>query len=189
MQRLNTDQLLEIKKHKWKCLWLPAVFIIASLALRELYGPGAFDLLSLVGVLIYLVIQVKYRVANNLNDIDEGDIVSPINGKIISCEKSLDKQIIVIRKGFFSPADICYPIADLLPNEASNLSTDYQIKGKVIIIKNTHTKSGDVYGMAPHSATVTLSIPLNYQCQIKAKQSVISAQTILAKIEKDKQND
>jgi hypothetical protein len=165
------EYLIKIQRLKLKAVLIPLGIIIVSFAINILLKIDLSKYFSLFGLMLYILISLRYRIQKNIPPDIEQQILSPINGKITQINK--DRNEISIKKSFFHPAEIRSP------------SNDDTIKFNInsrnfSLFEERSEVAGKLIGIVPSNAECTINITGEYEININPGQKVIAGETIIA---------
>ncbi len=162
------EYLSKIQKRKYKAAIFPILLVILSFGLNILFELDQVKYLSIIGLVWYIFIIMKFRVRRNYPPESKFEIIlSPIYGKITKIEDSL----ITIKKGIFQSADIRYTGQNIEVRIKSN---------RVSYFEDQTTLAGKLIGIVSSSAICICKIPKNWKIDIISGDKVVAGETILA---------
>lgn len=162
------EYLSKIHKLKYKAAIFPILLVILSFGLNILFELDQVKYLSIIGLIWYILIIIKFRIRRNYPPESESEIVlSPIYGKVIKIEDSF----ITIKKGIFQSADIRY----------AGQNIEVRIKSKrVSYFEEQPSLVGKLIGIVSSSAICICKIPKDWKIDIISGDKVVAGETILA---------
>ncbi|MBT4331948.1 MAG: hypothetical protein HOD64_01610 [Candidatus Cloacimonetes bacterium] len=163
-----TDYLAKLQKIKYRAAIFPILLVFASFGINIIFEIDQAKYLSIIGLLWYLLIIMRFRISrNHLPESKNEILLSPIYGKIVK----IDGNIITIKKGIFQPADLRY----------SGHIFDVEIKSKQIkYFEDQPHLAGKLFGVVSTSALCICTIPNGWKINAKFDDKVVSGETILA---------
>lgn len=162
------EYLAKIQKLKYKAAIFPILLVIISFGLNILFELDQVKYLSIIGLIWYIFIIIKFRVRRNYPPESESEIIlSPIYGKIIEIEGSS----ITIKKGIFQSADIRYT--------GQNIEVKIKSK-KVNYFEEQTTLAGKLIGVISSSAICICEVPEDWKIEINIDDKIVAGETILA---------
>lgn len=173
MEKYNpTEYLLKIQRIKYNEAIIPILLIFSSFAINFIKPYSFVKYLSLIGLLAFFFISLKYRIRKNIPPQESGIILSPVYGTITSL--NLSTAEFTIKKGFFTPVDYRYP--------GRSEKVEFIIKqGNLTLFETASQLPGKLIGILPLSASIICKLPEGFMIMIEAGQKVIAGETILAK--------
>jgi len=173
MERYNpTEYLLKIQKIKYSNASIAIILILAGFAINFIYPLSFVKYLSLLGLIFYIIISLKYHIKKNIPPEEENIVLSPIYGFI----KEIDHEsnIIVIKKRIFSPADFRCGTDD------ENIQ--FEIESGELTTFEDHSKiPGKLIGILPLSALIICRLTNDYEILIQENRKVASGETVIAR--------
>lgn len=172
MEKYNpTEYLLKIQKIKYNEALIPILLIFSSFAINFIKPYSFVKYLSLLGLLAFFFISLKYRIRKNIPPEESGIILSPVYGVVTALDLSTSQ--LTIKKGFFTPADYRFP---------AQLDKVVFIidKGKITLFETTCHIPGKLIGILPLSASIICNIPEGFKIMVEEGQKIIAGETILA---------
>lgn len=171
LERFNPFEVIsKIHSQKYKTAIIAFVLVATGFLLNLLLNISWAKYLTLFGLLVYIFILIIFKFNKIIPEITAGEIVSPINGKIIS----ISDNEIIIEKGIFSPAEFRIASEDPLFSLTC-------IKGKAFIYYEDQVIAGTLAGIVPGFATIKITIPPKYKIIVDSKIKCKSGITIIAK--------
>ncbi len=172
MEKFNpTAYLLKIQKIKYTEAIIPILIIFSGFAINFIKPYSFVKYLSLLGLLGFLFISLKYRIRKNIPPEENGVILSPVYGVI--CNLNNAAGTFIIKKGFFTSADYRCPTSDK--------EMVFEVtKGKCELFESDCQLPGKLIGVLPLSAEILCKSPEDYQLEIEEGQKVTAGETILA---------
>lgn len=167
------ENLRKIQKIKYKAALIPILLVIISFVINIVFQVIFVKYIALLGLLFYIITLLRYRV-KNAHPPEELDhiILSPIHGKVIK----IGDNSILIKKGVFSAADI------------RSSQSKFKINNKNIIWFERDAKlDGKLIGFVAESTLCNCEIPDDYRIVTKKKDKVEAGNTILAKLEDNRE--
>ena len=165
------EYLTRIQSLKYKAATVPILIVIISFSVNIILKIDLVKYFSLLGLLLFLFILMKYRIKRTVPSESEEEIVlAPIHGRIIKIE---DNKIL-IKKSFLDPADIrCVTNNKNVKITITNSSITW-------FEKNANLP-GKLIGVIPHSTEFICELPNNYKVEIKLGQKVEAGETVIGK--------
>ena len=165
------EYLIKIQRLKLKAVSVPIGIIIVGFVINILLKIDLSKYFSLFGLILYILISLRYRIKKNIPPDIEQQILSPINGKITQINK--DRNEISIKKSFFHPAEIRSP------------SNDDTIKFNInsrnfSLFEERSEVAGKLLGIVPSNAECTINLTREYEIIVQPDQKVIAGETIIA---------
>ncbi len=162
------EYLTKLQKLKYRAAIFPIILVFVSFGINIIFEIDQAKYLSIIGLLWYIIIIMKFRVRRNYPPESKSEIIlSPIYGKIIK----IDDNLITINKGVFQPADLRY----------SGQNIEVEIKSKqVIFFEDQPTLIGKLIGVISSSAFCICAIPNEWKIEINIGDKVVAGETILA---------
>jgi len=170
------EYLIKIQRIKLRFLALPIFIVICGLGLNLLLKIDFFKYLSLLGLILYFILQILYHIHRIYQfDEDTGAFIAPVSGIVIGIED----QEVLIKKRWFQPADLRAPcIYETAPFEIT--------LGKIYLFQTESHLAGKLIGLVPGSIICRCLIPSDYVIIVKPSEKVRSGETILASIQEQK---
>ena len=163
-----SEYLTKIQKLKYKAAIFPILLVIISFGSNILFELDQVKYLSIIGLIWYIFIIVKFRIRKNYPPESEAEIIlSPIYGKIVKIEGNS----ITIKKGIFQSADIRYT--------GQNIKVKIGSK-KVNYFEERPTLAGKLIGVISSSAICICEIHGEWNIEINIGDKVVAGETILA---------
>ncbi len=163
-----SEYLTKIQKLKYKAAIFPILLVIISFGLNILFELDQVKYLSIIGLIWYIFIIIKFRIRNNYPPESETEIIlSPIYGRIVKIEGNS----ITIKKGIFQSADIRYA--------GQNIKVKIGSK-KVNYFEERPTLVGKLIGMISSPAICICEVPEEWKIEINIGDKVVAGETILA---------
>ena len=160
--------LSKIQKLKYKAAIFPILLVIISFAFNMIFELDQAKYLSIIGLIWYIFIIIRFRVRRNYPPESVTEIIlSPIYGKVTKIENNS----ITIKKGVFQSADIRYP--------GQNIEVKIDSR-KMTYFEEQPALTGKLIGVVPSSAMCICEIPENWNIQITIGDKVIAGETMLA---------
>ncbi|MCK4653204.1 MAG: hypothetical protein KAU01_02040 [Candidatus Cloacimonetes bacterium] len=165
------EYLTRIQSLKYKAATVPILIVIISFSVNLIFKIDLVKYFSLLGLLLFLFILMKYRIKRTVPSESEEEIVlAPIHGRIIKIE---DNKIL-IKKSFLDPADIrCVTNNKNVKITITNSSITW-------FEKNTNLL-GKLIGIVPHSAECICELPNDYKIEVQVNQKIEAGETIIAR--------
>ena len=162
------EYLTKIQKLKYKSAISPILLVFISFGLNIIFELDQAKYLSIIGLIWYIFIILKFRVRRNYPPKSENEIIlSPIYGRIIKIENNS----IIIKKGFFQPADMRY----------AGQSIEVKIESKqVSYFEEQPNIAGRLIGIIASSAICICKIPEDWKIEKNIGDRVVAGETILA---------
>lgn len=136
--------LKKVQAIKYKYALVPLLLVVGSFFLSNKLPKEIVQILSVSGMLLYLMILFKFRIGHVGIEIEPTAVVSPISGKITSIDENDSIVKIKIEKNNLDPCGIRFTFdndiweGDSLINSKTNLSCEFSSKK---IIKNITDQS------------------------------------------------
>ena len=172
MEEFNpSGLLLKIQKIRFKEAALPILLVFAGFAINFIRPLAFVKYMSLLGLIGYIFITIKYRVSKNFPPEEADVILSPVYGKITEIDKI--SGTVTILKGVFRYADYRCPASDHDP--------EFRIvSGTCSLFEADCTTPGRLIGILPLSARIECRIPDKYRIEVSSGTRVKAGETILA---------
>jgi hypothetical protein len=171
--------------HKYKYLSVPMILIIISALLSNYYCFTRY--ITLISLAIYAVIFYMFSFNKSYSEADEGEIVSPINGKICNIEKLPNGNVITIKKSKLLSCEIVTAsksdIIDSLDTNNDKISWEISNNLKQVYFKGNVNKQCAIVGITPCYSICRIFLPLAYEVNINVLDKVIAGETVIAFIE------
>jgi len=162
------EYLTKLQKLKYKAAIFPILLIAISFGLNIIFELDQAKYLSIIGLLWYIFIIMKFRVNRNHPPTTKNEIIlSPIYGKITKIENNL----ITIKKGIFHSADLRYA--------GQNIEVNIDSK-HVKYFEDQPDLAGKLIGIIFSSANGFCRIPDDWKIEINIGEKVTAGETILA---------
>ncbi len=165
------EYLTRIQSLKYKAATVPILIVIISFSVNLIFKIDLVKYFSLLGLLLFLFILMKYRIKRTVPSESEEEIVlAPIHGRIIKIE---DNKIL-IKKSFLDPADIrCVTNNKNVKITITNSSITWFEKNANLL--------GKLIGIVPHSAECICELPNDYKIEVQVNQKIEAGETIIAR--------
>ena len=165
------EYLTRIQSLKYKAATVPILIVIISFSVNLIFKIDLVKYFSLLGLLLFLFILMKYRIKRTVPSESEEEIVlAPIHGRIIKIE---DNKIL-IKKSFLDPADIrCVTNNKNVKITITNSSITWFEKEAIL--------PGKLIGIVPHSAECICELPNDYKIEVQVNQKIEAGETIIAR--------
>jgi len=165
------EYLTRIQSLKYKAATVPILIVIISFSVNLIFKIDLVKYFSLLGLLLFLFILMKYRIKRTVPSESEEEIVlAPIHGRIIKIE---DNKIL-IKKSFLDPADIrC-----VTDNKNVKITIT---NSRITWFEKEATLPGKLIGIVPHSAECICELPNDYKVEIQLGQKIEAGETIIAR--------
>jgi hypothetical protein len=165
------EYLTRIQSLKYKAATVPILIVIISFSVNLIFKIDLVKYFSLLGLLLFLFILMKYRIKRTVPSKSEEEIVlAPIHGRIIKIE---DNKIL-IKKSFLDPADIrCVTNNKNVKITITNSSITWFEKEAIL--------PGKLIGIVPHSAECICELPNDYKIEVRVNQKIEAGETIIAR--------
>jgi hypothetical protein len=183
------DSISEIFKKiqalKYKYALLPLSLVIMSYFLSYKLPRQSVQILSIIGLVLYLLTLYKFRLGRSSYASNSDNIISPISGKVKFVEEDESLVKIVIYKNFLDVCVIRFSFEndfwenDLLRNSKTNIQCEFSSKK---IIKNVINQSlqGEIAGFNLSKMTCTVSLPKDkIKLEVKEGDKCIAGKTTL----------
>jgi len=167
------DIILKIQRLKFKALALPLILIIIGFSIYSFLKIDAAKYLSLAGLLYYAFISMRFYYRKNVPPQIENAVLSPVNGRVIEVDP--EQRVVILKKGFFSPADVRRPSSD-------TILTFSVFSTKFVMLDHQTILAGKLIGILPGTALCNCMIPTSHSFVIEANQRVIAGETVLAEL-------
>ena len=162
------EYLTNIQKLKYKAAIYPILLVIISFGFNMIFELDQAKYLSIIGLIWYIFIIIKFRVRRNFPPESEIEIIlSPIYGKITKIEDNF----ITIKKGIFNSADIRFA--------GQNIKVKI-ISKQVNYFEERPTIAGRLIGIISSSAICICEIPEDWKIEINSGDKVVAGESILA---------
>jgi len=176
------ETMISISKHKYILLSLPIFIIIACFVLKVLNVYLFFTKpLIMIAFITYLLIIYIFRFDQPHIEINESNLLAPINGKIREIKKLDNSYQILVEKGFSDKAEI-RTMTNLDKSDFMEEIPSFSIKGvwtRIYSDKNPHIQ-GLLIGIAPGRAVAVVNVPFSYELSVQNNNSINAGTTILA---------
>ena len=165
------EYLTRIQGLKYKAATVPILIVTISFSINLIFKIDLVKYFSLLGLLLFIFILMKYRIKRTVPSESEGEIVlAPIHGKIIKVENNE----ITIEKSVFAPADIrCMTNEKNINMQITNTSINWFEKEAIL--------PGKLIGIVPHSAECICELPNDYRIEVQVNQKVEAGETVIGK--------
>jgi len=174
--------LISISKHKYILLSLPIFIIIACFVLKVFNVYLIFTKpLIMIAFVVYLLVMYIFRFDQPHIEINESNLLAPINGKIKEIKKLDNSYQILVQKGFSDKAEI-RTMTNLDKSEFNEGMPSFTVKGvwtRIYSDKNPHIQ-GLLIGIAPGRAVAVINVPFSYELSVQNNNSINAGTTILA---------
>ena len=162
------EYLTKIQKLKYKAAIFPILLVIISFGLNMIFELDQAKYLSIIGLIWYIFIIIRFRIRRNYPPENENEIIlSPIYGKVIKIENNL----ITIKKRFLQPADIRYSGKNIIVKITSKYA---------IYFEDQSSLPGRLIGIISFSAICICEITTDYKIELNVGNKVVAGETILA---------
>jgi len=173
MEKYNpTEYLLKIQKIKYSKASIAIILIFAGFAINFIYPLSFVKYLSLLGLIFYIIISLKYHIKKNIPPEEQNIVLSPIYG--IIKEIDLNTKSITIKKSILSPADFRCGTDD------KNIKFEIEF-GELTNFEDHSKIPGKLTGILPLSALVICRLTNVYEIVIQENQKVVSGETVIAR--------
>lgn len=162
------EYLTKIQKLKYKAAIFPILLVIISFGLNMIYQLDQVKYLSILGLIWYILIIIRFRIRRNVPPKNESEIIlSPIYGTITK----IDINMITIKKGLFQAADIRYPGYEINLKFTSKFINLFEKKPNL---------AGKLIGVVSCKSKCVCTIPDDWNINVHPGDKVIAGETILA---------
>lgn len=188
----NPLPLVKQIKRKQYLRQLPAILvIIAGICLQYWFPRGGFLyypalIIALGGIAWDLWILGNFRYKEKIAQPEEGEIVSPLEGKIKFIRKSQDLTLINISKSFLDELEIRSPHSDsVLEDEMLKLhmpagTITFRFNAnEVIWFERPDYSTGNLIGMMIGAGSCTVSLPQGLESRLKEGADISSGQSVI----------
>jgi hypothetical protein len=135
----------------------------------------------MIAFITYLLIIYIFRFDQPHIEINESNLLAPINGKIREIKKLDNSYQILVEKGFSDKAEI-RTMTNLDKSDFMEEIPSFSIKGvwtRIYSDKNPHIQ-GLLIGIAPGRAVAVVNVPFSYELSVQNNNSINAGTTILA---------
>ncbi|HOD52958.1 MAG TPA: hypothetical protein PKJ08_00385 [Candidatus Cloacimonadota bacterium] len=172
-----------IQKEKYKMLAIPIIVIVINFAVKMFIGVDFVKYISAVAMALYLIILWLYRLSHPNIEINESNLLAPVNGKILEIKKIEDGFQLIILKNWFQSSEIrTMSNLDLINEIEKTDQACFMVKGvwsKIFTEKNPHLQ-GQLIGVAPGKCMAYINIPDTYEISARLNDQLEAGVSILA---------
>lgn len=175
------DILNQIYKFKYKLLALPILIILIDFVIRIILPIEIVKYISAFALIIFIFVHLMFRMNRPDTEINESNLLAPINGKIKDIKKLENSYQIIIDKSFLMPSEI-RTMCNLDSFELDETMPSFSVKGmwaKLYSEKTPHPQ-GQLIGIAPGKALAIINIPLSYELSVNVSNNINAGMTIMA---------
>lgn len=192
----------QVKEHKILLTDPKTLHKIKSMQLRKQMLPIAIVVLLLIANIVYpqrfyfyptlaafgwfLLARMMFRTKYKISAPKPGTFVSPVNGKIQSLQIRDESTHITLRKSWLDVVELRLPCPDLQMDSNRNWSfetaagkVEVTVESKNITFFENKNLSGDVIGVIPSSAIISIKVPTGIPVKVKENQPVFGGETVL----------
>ncbi len=185
-ERKSTHNLLkEIQLLKYKYALLPLILVIGSFFLSVKLPLNTVRILSLTGMILYLILLFKFRIGRAGLETKSNEILSPVYGIIKSIEEKESNVEVVIYKNYFVPCGIRFTFDndvwenESLVNSKTNVICNFSSK-KILKNRTDQSTQGNLAGFLLSSSECVVSLPKNkIAISVKTGEKCFAGKTTL----------
>lgn len=182
-QHNPVEYINRIQKEKYKMLAVPMVIIVINFALNFFYNIHFIKYLSAFAMLMYLVVLYLYRISHPSIEMNESNLLAPVNGKVKEIIRKDKGYQILIVKSWYESCEMrtMSNLDEIDPSEETDHSS-FIVKGvwtKIFSKKIPHLQ-GQLIGAAPAKCIAVVHIPYHYELSINENDHLESGVSILA---------
>lgn len=154
---------------KFRELTFPILIIFISFALSYVWESNLLIILSLVGLLGYINISIRYRIRQTIPE-ESGPnlILAPLNARISWIKAN---KIMLVKKWYYT-CEFRTPTA---------FEIKYKLNcSKKIWFEQKNNLPGKLVGIVPMKATCELEIPSDFKVMVRKGEKIIAGETVIA---------
>ena len=180
------DMIIKAQRYKYKYLAIPAGIVIVSFFLKSISEDAKWA--SLLGLVVYALVLIVFRFKGRFGEADEGEVLAPINGKVLSINEVEKGCVVTIQKLFFGSSEIVTCTKSDVLNKIDMESERVCWKVECANMK-VFTDAVDVnyqavlVGLAPGTAVCEVFVPKQYNLIVNEGDVIEAGMTVLAEIE------
>jgi len=187
-QVLTSDPkaLHKIKFMQFRRQMIPLFTIIILLIANIIYPHKLMFYPTLAAFAWYLLERMTFRTKNKIAVPDAGAFVAPFNGKVQSVRRGDDFTIVRLRKSWLDIVELRLPYPDLKMESNRNWifetplgQVNLQIESNKLTFFENKNITGDVIGVIPSSAIITMHVPRGIEVLVNTKQNIFGGETEL----------
>jgi len=176
----------KIKYMQFRRQAIPLLAVAACMTASFFLPPGYMLYPTLAAFFWFLMEKITFRTKHKIAVPEDINFVSPVDGKVKSIRKAEDVTIITINKSLLDVVELRQPYPGMNLENDENWSLDMP-QGQVMVRlkssrmryfenKNVH---GDVIGVVPGGAVITVLAPPAYNVLVVVGQNVFGGETEL----------
>ena len=179
------DKIIKITKHKYLSAIVPIILIVSSFSLSFVLNENSNTdllqkILSVIGLVLYIFVSLTHRIGKQNCVIEDGEIYSPISGKIKEIKNSDGFTEIILKKNLFDRCDIrsCEGIS-FGENPFSEEGTFFSwevVSGKIFVLGESKIPKGII---AFSTGILTVKLKGNFKAKVDIGEKVIAGDSIL----------
>lgn len=180
----DTKTLHKIKSMQLRKQMLPIVIVVLLLIANIVYPLRFYFYPTLVAFAWFLLARILFRTKNKISATEPGTFVSPVCGRVQALQRNEESTLITLRKSWLDVVELRLPYPDLKMESNRNWSfetpagkVEITIESKNITFFDNKNITGDVIGVIPSSAIVTINVPAGIFVKIKKGQPVFGGET------------
>lgn len=182
-QHNPVEYINRIQKEKYKMLAVPMVIIVINFALNFFYNIHFIKYLSAFAMLMYLVVLYLYRISHPSIEMNESNLLAPVNGKVKEIIKKEKNYQILIEKSWYESCEMrTMSNLDEIDQNEEGSQASFLVKGvwARVFSKRVPHLQGQLIGVAPAKCIALIRIPYNYELSISENDHVEAGVSILA---------
>jgi len=176
------EVLTKAQINKYKFLVIPFVIIIISFFLSQVSENSKY--LSYLGLILYFFLFYFLRFKINFISINETEVVSPINGKIVKITSIENGYLLFIEKPFLASTEVVtctkYDLINKIDDTQDRVSWEISNKMIKIFTEDEVDCAAVLIGVSPGKATCQIFIPSKYEISVNENNSLEAGVTIIA---------
>ena len=185
-ERESTIILMKkVQAQKYKYALVPLILVVGSFFLSNKLPQEIVQILSVTGMILYLMILFKFRLGRGGIHNDSNAILSPISGKVKSIEENDSIVTIKIEKSNFDACGIRFTFEndiwenDTIVNPNTNINCEFS-SNKIIKNITDQSMQGNLAGFYLSKMSCIISIPLEkVKLNIKVGDKCFAGKTTL----------
>ncbi|MFO7659498.1 MAG: hypothetical protein R6V77_01175 [Candidatus Cloacimonadaceae bacterium] len=182
----DTKTLHKIKSMQLRKQMLPIAIVVLLLIANIVYPQRFYFYPTLAAFGWFLLARMMFRTKNKISAPEPGTFVSPVNGRVQLLQRREDATLITLRKSWLDVVELRLPYPDLKMDSNRNWSfetaagkVEVSIDSKNITFFDNKNISGDVIGVIPSSAIISIKMPEGILVKVKENQPVLGGETVL----------
>jgi len=182
----DTKTLHKIKSMQLRKQMLPIVIVVLLLIANIVYPQRIYFYPALLAFGWFLLARILFRTKNKISAPEPGTFVSPVCGRVKSLQRGEDATLVTLRKSWLDVVELRLPYPDLRLESNRNWSfetasgkVEITIESKHITFFDNKNITGDVIGVIPSSAIITINVPAGIFVKIKDGQPVFGGETVI----------